>query len=116
MKDALREMDIVPRLERTRGSKVVCMAFSTLLPDGVREPRFMQFQRDPGDDVVTDDFWKEHLKGCDQRERLMMLMLYREGLTMREIGHSLGCSESRISQMHSEVLRRLKLRAPSLAN
>jgi RNA polymerase sigma factor for flagellar operon FliA len=42
------------------------------------------------------------------RERQVAVMLYVEGCTLREIGARLGVSESRVSQIHTELRRRLR--------
>ncbi len=42
------------------------------------------------------------------RERQVAVLLYVEGRTLREIGARLGVSESRVSQIHSELRRRLR--------
>jgi RNA polymerase sigma factor for flagellar operon FliA len=44
------------------------------------------------------------------RERQVAVLLYVEGRTLREIGARLGVSESRISQIHTELRRRLRER------
>ncbi|MCA9279515.1 MAG: sigma-70 family RNA polymerase sigma factor [Phycisphaeraceae bacterium] len=49
-------------------------------------------------------------KGLTPAERLVVLLYYYENMTMREIGIVLGRSESRVSQMHSLILQRLKAR------
>lgn len=41
-------------------------------------------------------------------ERLVIVLYYYEGMTMREVGATLHLTESRISQMHSELLVRLR--------
>lgn len=41
-------------------------------------------------------------------EKLILVLYYCEELTMREIGVTLGLSESRVSQMHSLLLMRLR--------
>lgn len=41
-------------------------------------------------------------------ERLIVVLYYFEGMTMKEIGTTLDLSESRVSQMHSSILARLK--------
>lgn len=48
--------------------------------------------------------------GCSKDERLILILYYYEELTMREIGQTLGLSESRVSQMHSALLIRLRER------
>jgi RNA polymerase sigma factor for flagellar operon FliA len=47
-------------------------------------------------------------RGCNRRERLLLILYYYEQLTMKEIGRTLGLSESRVSQMHTALLARLK--------
>jgi RNA polymerase sigma factor for flagellar operon FliA len=43
-----------------------------------------------------------------ERERLVIALYYYEGLTLKEIGQVLGVTESRISQMHSKAILRLR--------
>lgn len=43
-------------------------------------------------------------------ERYVMESIYDEHRTLRTIGGDLGVSESRVSQIHSEVVAKLKMR------
>ncbi|MCJ7730256.1 MAG: FliA/WhiG family RNA polymerase sigma factor [Sedimentisphaerales bacterium] len=47
-------------------------------------------------------------KGLTRAERLIVVLYYYEEMTMKEIGATLDLSESRVSQMHSSILLRLK--------
>lgn len=47
-------------------------------------------------------------RNMGQRERLIILLYYYSGLTMREIGLTLNISESRVSQIHSDLIVRLR--------
>ena len=47
-------------------------------------------------------------KGLSRAERLIVILYYYEEMTMKEIGTTLDLSESRVSQMHSSILARLK--------
>lgn len=47
-------------------------------------------------------------RGLNRAERLIILLYYFEEMTMKEIGETLDLSESRVSQMHSAVLARLR--------
>jgi RNA polymerase sigma factor FliA len=47
------------------------------------------------------------------RERQVAVLLYVEGRTLRDIGTRLGVSESRVSQIHTELRRRLRERLKS---
>lgn len=47
-------------------------------------------------------------KGLTRAERLIVILYYYEEMTMKEIGETLDLSESRVSQMHSSIVARLK--------
>lgn len=47
-------------------------------------------------------------RGLNRAERLIIILYYYEQMTMKEIGETLDLSESRVSQMHSAILERLK--------
>jgi len=48
------------------------------------------------------------LKQLPERERIVITLYYYEELTFKEIGKELGISESRVSQIHSEVIDKVK--------
>jgi RNA polymerase sigma factor FliA len=45
-----------------------------------------------------------------EREKLVVTLYYYEDLTLREIGEVLGVTESRVSQLHTKAILRLKAR------
>ena len=45
-----------------------------------------------------------------EREKLVIALYYYENLTLREIGEVLGVTESRVSQMHTKAVLRLRSR------
>ncbi len=45
-----------------------------------------------------------------ERERIVVTLYYYEGLTMKEIGEVLSVTESRVCQMHTKAILRLKAR------
>jgi RNA polymerase sigma factor for flagellar operon FliA len=47
-------------------------------------------------------------RGLSRAERLIVILYYFEEMTMKEIGETLDLSESRVSQMHSAILMRLR--------
>jgi RNA polymerase sigma factor for flagellar operon FliA len=49
------------------------------------------------------------VKGFTRSERLIVVLYYYEQLTMKEIGATLDLSESRVSQMHTSIVNRLKI-------
>lgn len=65
---------------------------------------------DPGV-KVSREILADHLtKGLAREERLVIMLYYFEGMTMAEIGAVLDLSESRVSQIHKEILQRLRHR------
>ncbi len=49
-------------------------------------------------------------------ERLVVALYYYEHLTLKEIGRTLGISESRVSQVHTRAMARLRLRVHKAMN
>ena len=45
-----------------------------------------------------------------EQERLVVALYYYEHMTLKEIGRTLGISESRVSQVHTRAMTRLRLR------
>ena len=71
---------------------------------------------DPYQDIEQIIF-KKALSECittlPEREALVLSLYYDEELNLREIGQVLDVSESRVSQIHSQALHRLKARMQS---
>jgi len=63
---------------------------------------------DPTLGIQKRDVMRLVTKGLNRNERLIIILYYYEELTMKEIGQTLGLSESRVSQMHSSIVARLK--------
>ncbi|MEF3255627.1 MAG: FliA/WhiG family RNA polymerase sigma factor [Deferribacterales bacterium] len=69
------------------------------------------FIEGPEDKVATEQLINrlgELIEGLKEKERLIITLYYYEELTMKEIGEILDLSESRVSQIHSDVIKRLK--------
>jgi RNA polymerase sigma factor for flagellar operon FliA len=58
----------------------------------------------------TQGMVAEAIGGLPEKERLVLSLYYFDELTMREVGEVLGVTESRVSQLHSKALERLKVR------
>lgn len=65
-------------------------------------------QVNPLNSVQKHDLKDLITKGLSRAERLILILYYYEQMTMKEIGQTLDLSESRVSQMHSSILARLK--------
>lgn len=48
------------------------------------------------------------IAGLPEREKLMMALYYEQDLNLREIGEVMGVTESRVCQLHSQAVARLR--------
>jgi RNA polymerase sigma factor for flagellar operon FliA len=62
------------------------------------------------DNVDLREQLVEAIETLPERETLVIALYYFEGLTLREIGEVLGVTESRVSQLHSKAVLRLRSR------
>lgn len=72
--------------------------------DVIRDDR----QENPVSELHRKDLKGMITRGLSRAERLIVVLYYYEEMTMKEIGLTLDLSESRVSQMHSSILARLK--------
>lgn len=60
---------------------------------------------------ISRELLTKHLStGLAREERLVLVLYYFEEMTMAEIGSVLDLSESRVSQIHKEILQRVRQR------
>jgi RNA polymerase sigma factor for flagellar operon FliA len=62
----------------------------------------------PFRDLHQEDLKRLVTKGLSKNERLILILYYYVEMTMKEIGATLDLSESRVSQMHSSIIDRLR--------
>jgi RNA polymerase sigma factor for flagellar operon FliA len=76
----------------------------------IREIDIIEDQKseDPIVEAQKRDLKNLLTKGLTRAERLIVVLYYYEEMTMKEIGATLDLSESRVSQMHSSIMARLK--------
>lgn len=65
---------------------------------------------DPSQRLSREMLTEYLTRGLSREERLVLVLYYTEGLTMAEIGLVLDLSESRVSQIHKDVIERLRRR------
>jgi RNA polymerase sigma factor for flagellar operon FliA len=61
-------------------------------------------------ETATREALGDAISRLPERERLVITLYYYEELTLREIGEVLGVTESRVSQLHTKAVLRLKAR------
>jgi RNA polymerase sigma factor for flagellar operon FliA len=126
--DELRSMDWVPRSVRSRAREIE-RAIAELENRYHRPPTDEEIAKALGiteeefQDSLTqisrssvaalDELWTISSSGGDiaklpERERTVITLYYYEELTLREIGEVLGVTESRVSQLHTKAILRLK--------
>jgi RNA polymerase sigma factor FliA len=57
----------------------------------------------------------EAIERLPEREKLLMSLYYERGMNLREIGAVIEVSESRVCQLHSQAVARLRARLREMA-
>jgi RNA polymerase sigma factor for flagellar operon FliA len=99
-------------LKDATGCRIFSLDELTAVSDG------MPFQMEGATETPFDGLQKsafkkalgEAIAGLPERERLVIAMYYDDEMNLREIGHVLGVSESRVCQIHSQATLRLRSR------
>jgi RNA polymerase sigma factor for flagellar operon FliA len=74
----------------------------TLTDESAPDPAAVMDQTDLKDRVA------DAIARLPEREKLVVALYYYENLTLREIGEVLGVTESRVSQLHTQAVLRLR--------
>jgi RNA polymerase sigma factor FliA len=77
------------------------------LLDTISDPRADDPQESLASSEIKDRL-TEAVASLPEREQLVVALYYYENLTLREIGEVLGVTESRVSQLHTKAVMRLK--------
>ncbi len=117
-KETARELDMdMEEFNRLRrdANAVSVVSLDTRYSDGdsdkdVREIDVIKDgkSQDPLTEAQKRDLKSLLTKGFTRAEQLIVVLYYYEEMTMKEIGATLDLSESRVSQMHSSIIQRLK--------
>jgi RNA polymerase sigma factor FliA len=67
------------------------------------------------DTTETREAMAEAISSLPEREKIVVTLYYYEELTLREIGEVLGVTESRVSQLHTKAILRLRARLAGVA-
>jgi len=102
-------------LQDARGYQLLYLDDFSDEGDGSSESFLDRHCRDERSDplaAIQDKSFKQALVGCiedlPERERLLMGLYYEEELNFREIAAVLGVTESRVCQLHSQAVGRLR--------
>jgi RNA polymerase sigma factor for flagellar operon FliA len=82
---------------------------STALIDTIEDPH----ASDPSRELLQGEMRQalaQAITRLPDRERLVVTLYYYEELTLREIGEVLSVTESRVSQLHTKAILRLRVR------
>ena len=111
-----KELALTTERFRSMVDDVRCAEVSAELVEGldgvdvfVRDPK----AKDPHDLLERQELvalLARGIEGLSERERLVITLYYHEELTMKEVGQVLGVNESRVSQIHSKAVHRLRIR------
>jgi RNA polymerase sigma factor for flagellar operon FliA len=81
--------------------------------DELSEERMVSGVKTPVSELAESGFQSalaEQINELPEKEKLVMALYYDEELNLKEIGEVLEVSESRVSQIHSQAIKRLKSR------
>ena len=100
-------------LQDAKGHQVVY--FDDLMNDEEGEDFLERYLEDPTQNPAeildSKDFKRELAQAIarlPEREKLMMALYYEQDLNLKEVGAVLGVTESRVCQMHSQAVARLR--------
>src|SRR5215813_11180090 len=77
------------------------------LLDTISDPRADDPQESLASNEIKDRL-TDAIASLPEREQLVVALYYYDNLTLREIGEVLGVTESRVSQLHTKAVMRLK--------
>jgi RNA polymerase sigma factor for flagellar operon FliA len=105
--------------EFAKGAATPAMHFvSEMSPDGESEKQLSiehiedSDSAQPIDNLLRNElFWKLMGKNFTPQERTIIKLYYYNDLSMKEISDKVNLSESRVSQMHTIILKRLRQKA-----
>lgn len=101
-------------LQDARGHQLIY--FDDMVDDGGDDFLERHFTDDAADPsrILEDQGLREGLvqgiEALPEREKLMMALYYEQDLNLREIGDVMGVSESRVCQLHTQAVARLRAR------
>ena len=75
--------------------------------DTIEDTKKLNPQEEAEDKNIKQEL-ERALERLPERERVIMVLYYRENMTLKEIGGTLNMSESRVCQLHAQGIMKLK--------
>ncbi len=106
--------DYQKMLQDARGHQLI--SFEDMIEDGDEDYLERHLVDDAGDparifeDASLRQLLVQAIEALPEREKLMMALYYEQDLNLREIGEVMGVTESRVCQLHSQAVARLRTR------
>ena len=100
-------------LESARGCQLVHLGDLSDAENDFLDSHEVETERTPLDMLLQGNRRELLIRAIEElppREKLVMGMHYQQELNLREIGEVLGVSESRVCQLHSQAVARLRAR------
>lgn len=123
MKDGLRELDRVKRRSRQDYPKTFSLSYTGRYKSQHGDwseafsPIVETFSTcDPTPSFENTELIRNLMVGLNKRERLILISYYSLGCSLLETGKSLGLSESRVSQLMTDIKQRVHERWPNGLN
>ena len=101
-------------LQDTRGHQLI--SFEDMVEEGEEDFLERHLTDDSGEPskILEDEALRrilvQGIEALPEREKMMMALYYEQDLNLREIGEVMGVTESRVCQLHSQAVARLRAR------
>ena len=79
--------------------------------DGIGEIATQQEFLDPANSLILQNLTQhvsDKIKELSERDQLLLSLYYQQDLNMKEIALTFGITETRVSQLHSQAIKRLR--------
>ena len=106
--------DYQKMLQDARGHQLI--SFEDMVEEGDEDYLERHLVDDAGDpakifeDATLRQLLVQAIEALPEREKMMMALYYEQDLNLREIGEVMGVTESRVCQLHSQAVARLRAR------
>lgn len=108
----MNESDVIKTLDESHTFNVMCL--DEVLVDRMKSDEFLVSHEDTPEEAVENkemiNLLAKYIDTLNEKERQVIALYYYEELTLKEIGLTLGVTESRVSQIHSKAMMTLKTR------